>query len=136
MAGKDLALLDGRNFLAKPYVPAKLLHMVRESLDRRLQTEAKVTPNVELVPACPAATGAVSAAEMLRAGIAPALPSEARSVPVRSSYSGHTRPVEMLLSVLVMDQLRVFEAEDEKEEEDNSGCSSCGLVSTGAPKPQ
>jgi FixJ family two-component response regulator len=35
MAGKELALLEGRNFLAKPYGPAKLLHAVRDCLDRR-----------------------------------------------------------------------------------------------------
>lgn len=35
MAGKELALLEGRNFLAKPYGPARLLSVVRECLDRR-----------------------------------------------------------------------------------------------------
>ncbi|HZR17834.1 MAG TPA: response regulator [Verrucomicrobiae bacterium] len=35
MAGRDLALLEGANFLAKPYGPARLLHMVRDCLDRR-----------------------------------------------------------------------------------------------------
>jgi PAS domain S-box-containing protein len=35
MAGKELALLEGRNFLAKPYGPARLLSVVRDCLDRR-----------------------------------------------------------------------------------------------------
>jgi two-component system, cell cycle sensor histidine kinase and response regulator CckA len=33
MAGKDIALLEGFNFLAKPYPPSKLAQVVRESLD-------------------------------------------------------------------------------------------------------
>ncbi|HTA29763.1 MAG TPA: ATP-binding protein [Candidatus Cybelea sp.] len=33
MAGKDIALLDGFNFLPKPYPPQKLAHLVRECLD-------------------------------------------------------------------------------------------------------
>jgi signal transduction histidine kinase/CheY-like chemotaxis protein len=33
MAGKDIALLDGFNFLAKPYPPSKLARVVRECLD-------------------------------------------------------------------------------------------------------
>jgi two-component system, cell cycle sensor histidine kinase and response regulator CckA len=33
MAGKDIALLEGFNFLAKPYPPSKLAQAVRESLD-------------------------------------------------------------------------------------------------------
>lgn len=33
MAGKDLALLEGFNFLAKPYPPARLAEVVRECLD-------------------------------------------------------------------------------------------------------
>jgi CheY-like chemotaxis protein len=33
MAGKDLALLEGFNFLAKPYPPARLIEVVRECLD-------------------------------------------------------------------------------------------------------
>jgi PAS domain S-box-containing protein len=36
MAGKDLALLEGRNFLAKPYTPDMLLHLVRHALDQKL----------------------------------------------------------------------------------------------------
>jgi len=33
MAGKDIALLEGFNFLAKPYPPSKLAQVVRESLN-------------------------------------------------------------------------------------------------------
>jgi signal transduction histidine kinase/ActR/RegA family two-component response regulator len=33
MAGKDIALLDGFNFLPKPYPPQRLAHQVRECLD-------------------------------------------------------------------------------------------------------
>jgi signal transduction histidine kinase/CheY-like chemotaxis protein len=33
MAGKDIALLEGSNFLAKPYSPGKLAQLVRECLD-------------------------------------------------------------------------------------------------------
>ncbi len=33
MAGKDIALLEGFNFLAKPYPPSRLAHVVRECLD-------------------------------------------------------------------------------------------------------
>jgi two-component system cell cycle sensor histidine kinase/response regulator CckA len=33
MAGKDIALLEGFNFLAKPYPPTRLAQVVRESLD-------------------------------------------------------------------------------------------------------
>jgi DNA-binding NtrC family response regulator len=36
MAGKDIAALEGFNFLAKPYPPGKLAQMVRECLDGRL----------------------------------------------------------------------------------------------------
>jgi signal transduction histidine kinase/CheY-like chemotaxis protein len=43
MAGKDIALLEGFNFLAKPYPPIKLAQVVRESLDGKPpnQTPAK-----------------------------------------------------------------------------------------------
>jgi DNA-binding NtrC family response regulator len=33
MAGKEIALLEGFNFLAKPYPPNRLAQMVRECLD-------------------------------------------------------------------------------------------------------
>jgi hypothetical protein len=33
MAGKDLALLEGFNFLPKPYPPTRLAELVRECLD-------------------------------------------------------------------------------------------------------
>jgi two-component system cell cycle sensor histidine kinase/response regulator CckA len=36
MAGKDIALLEGFNFLAKPYPPSKLAQVVRESLDGKV----------------------------------------------------------------------------------------------------
>ena len=36
MAGKDIALLEGFNFLAKPYSPGKLAQVVRECLDGKL----------------------------------------------------------------------------------------------------
>jgi len=35
MTGEDLAVLQGHNFLPKPYRPAKLLDLVRECLDQR-----------------------------------------------------------------------------------------------------
>jgi two-component system cell cycle sensor histidine kinase/response regulator CckA len=41
MAGKDIALLDGFNFLPKPYPPQKLAHLVRECLDGK---QAVATP--------------------------------------------------------------------------------------------
>jgi signal transduction histidine kinase len=37
MAGKDLALIGGFNFLPKPYPPVRLVEMVRECLDHRGQ---------------------------------------------------------------------------------------------------
>jgi signal transduction histidine kinase len=36
MAGKDIALLEGFNFLPKPYPPQRLAHLVRECLDGKL----------------------------------------------------------------------------------------------------
>jgi DNA-binding NtrC family response regulator len=33
MAGKDMKLFEGRNFLPKPYDPRRLLQVVRECLD-------------------------------------------------------------------------------------------------------
>ncbi len=35
MAGKDVSLLEGRNFLPKPYSVGKLAQFIRESLDNR-----------------------------------------------------------------------------------------------------
>ncbi len=35
MAGKDIALLEGFNFLPKPYPPTRLAHLVRECLDSK-----------------------------------------------------------------------------------------------------
>jgi CheY-like chemotaxis protein len=40
MAGKDLALLDGFNFLPKPYPPTRLAEVVRECLDGRSEALA------------------------------------------------------------------------------------------------
>jgi two-component system, cell cycle sensor histidine kinase and response regulator CckA len=40
MAGKDIALLEGFNFLAKPYPPRKLAQAVRESLDGKSPAQA------------------------------------------------------------------------------------------------
>jgi two-component system cell cycle sensor histidine kinase/response regulator CckA len=37
MAGKDISLLEGRNFLPKPYSVGKLAHFVRECLDNTKQ---------------------------------------------------------------------------------------------------
>jgi signal transduction histidine kinase/CheY-like chemotaxis protein len=41
MAGKDIALLEGFNFLAKPYPPSKLAQVVRESLDGKREASSK-----------------------------------------------------------------------------------------------
>jgi two-component system, cell cycle sensor histidine kinase and response regulator CckA len=49
IAGKDLTLLEGRNFLAKPYRPAKLLQAVRDCLDR----PAEPWPQVQAAAADP-----------------------------------------------------------------------------------
>jgi hypothetical protein len=37
MAGKDASLLEGRNFLSKPYSVGKLAQFVRECLDAPLK---------------------------------------------------------------------------------------------------
>ncbi|HXR06525.1 MAG TPA: response regulator, partial [Candidatus Acidoferrum sp.] len=37
MAGKDIALLEGFNFLAKPYPPSRLAQVVRECLDGKIE---------------------------------------------------------------------------------------------------
>ena len=42
MAGKDIALLEGFNFLAKPYPPRKLAQAVRESLDEKVMASKKI----------------------------------------------------------------------------------------------
>jgi signal transduction histidine kinase/CheY-like chemotaxis protein len=39
MAGKDIALLEGFNFLAKPYPPSKLAQVVRDCLDGKLPSQ-------------------------------------------------------------------------------------------------
>jgi signal transduction histidine kinase/CheY-like chemotaxis protein len=45
MAGKDIALLEGFNFLAKPYPPSRLTQVVRECLDGKLdRSHKKKTP--------------------------------------------------------------------------------------------
>jgi DNA-binding NtrC family response regulator len=41
MAGKDIALLEGFNFLAKPYPPSRLAHVVRECLDGKRDGSAR-----------------------------------------------------------------------------------------------
>jgi two-component system cell cycle sensor histidine kinase/response regulator CckA len=41
MAGKDIALLEGFNFLAKPYPPSRLAHVVRDCLDGRRDPGAR-----------------------------------------------------------------------------------------------
>ncbi len=41
MAGKDIALLEGFNFLAKPYPPSRLALVVRECLDGKRPSPAK-----------------------------------------------------------------------------------------------
>ncbi len=40
MAGKDIALMEGFNFLAKPYPPSRLASVVRECLDGKLAGKA------------------------------------------------------------------------------------------------
>jgi signal transduction histidine kinase/ActR/RegA family two-component response regulator len=41
MAGKDIALLEGFNFLAKPYPPSRLAQVVRECLDGKIEHAQK-----------------------------------------------------------------------------------------------
>jgi signal transduction histidine kinase/ActR/RegA family two-component response regulator len=41
MAGKDIALLEGFNFLAKPYPPSRLAHVVRDCLDGKREPKAQ-----------------------------------------------------------------------------------------------
>jgi two-component system, cell cycle sensor histidine kinase and response regulator CckA len=41
MAGKDIALLEGFNFLAKPYPPSRLAHVVRDCLDGKRDPTAR-----------------------------------------------------------------------------------------------
>jgi two-component system, cell cycle sensor histidine kinase and response regulator CckA len=41
MAGKDIALLEGFNFLAKPYPPSRLANVVRECLDGKRDAGAR-----------------------------------------------------------------------------------------------
>jgi signal transduction histidine kinase/CheY-like chemotaxis protein len=41
MAGKDIALLEGFNFLAKPYPPSRLANVVRECLDGKREVGLK-----------------------------------------------------------------------------------------------
>jgi CheY-like chemotaxis protein len=41
MAGKDIALLEGFNFLAKPYPPSRLAQVVRDCLDGKLDRGQK-----------------------------------------------------------------------------------------------
>jgi CheY-like chemotaxis protein len=48
MAGRDLALLEGANFLAKPYRPARLLHLLRECLDLGLKGQQTLSQAVGL----------------------------------------------------------------------------------------
>jgi two-component system cell cycle sensor histidine kinase/response regulator CckA len=45
LAGNDISLLEEGTFLAKPYVPSKLLQMVRCSIDRLPLAEPKVQAN-------------------------------------------------------------------------------------------
>jgi two-component system, cell cycle sensor histidine kinase and response regulator CckA len=54
MAGKDISLLDSRNFLPKPYPIGKLAHFVREILERPVDNHERAESGVagsDLVPA-------------------------------------------------------------------------------------
>jgi DNA-binding NtrC family response regulator len=42
MAGKDIALLEGFNFLAKPYPPSRLAQVVRDCLDGKRDPIARM----------------------------------------------------------------------------------------------
>jgi CheY-like chemotaxis protein len=45
LAGNDISLLEEGTFLAKPYVPSKLLQIVRRSFDRLPPAEPKIQAN-------------------------------------------------------------------------------------------
>ena len=51
MAGKDLALLEGFNFLPKPYPPARLAEVVRECLHPTASAAGAANGKAELTPA-------------------------------------------------------------------------------------